>query len=383
MRLPFTKSLIITTVICTLFCFLVFSVFTPVLAQSARVQAVLFFSPTCPHCHKVMNEDLPPLLEAYGDELTILLVDTTTEQGYSLFVATIEELQIPQETLGVPMLIVGERVLVGSVAIPEEFPGIIQQGLVDGGIDWPAVPLLIEYLQAEGLREPGVEEPVIEEAAEQASNPALDDSAVTVELAEATAGVAQMTWVDRFRQDVVGNAFSVVILLGMFYSFVHVVIILRNDRFKAKAWPRWFLPFLLVIGLFVAGYMSYVEITRTDAICGPVGDCNTVQQSPYARLFGILPVGLFGLFGYLMIAIAWLYSMHGPKEQQSISTLLLWMLSIFGIFFSIYLTFLEPFVIGASCAWCLSSSIIMTLIFWTVTLGEADYIRQWLKAARE
>ena len=34
-----------------------------------------------------------------------------------------------------------------------------------------------------------------------------------------------------------------------------------------------------------------------------------------------------------------------------------------GVLFSIYLTFLEPFVIGATCAWCITSAIIMTLIF--------------------
>jgi uncharacterized membrane protein len=34
-----------------------------------------------------------------------------------------------------------------------------------------------------------------------------------------------------------------------------------------------------------------------------------------------------------------------------------------GIFFSIYLTFLEPFVIGATCAWCITSALIMTAIF--------------------
>ena len=61
----------------------------------------------------------------------------------------------------------------------------------------------------------------------------------------------------------------------------------------------------------------------------------------------------------------------------------------FGVLFSIYLTFLEPFVIGASCAWCLSSAIVMTLILWASTgpalesmqikylddeTGEEDYL---------
>lgn len=34
------------------------------------------------------------------------------------------------------------------------------------------------------------------------------------------------------------------------------------------------------------------------------------------------------------------------------------------VLFSIYLTFLEPFVIGATCAWCLTSAILMTALLW-------------------
>jgi hypothetical protein len=36
-------------------------------------------------------------------------------------------------------------------------------------------------------------------------------------------------------------------------------------------------------------------------------------------------------------------------------------MTTFGTLFSIYLTFLEPLVIGATCAWCLSSANINTL----------------------
>ena len=37
-------------------------------------------------------------------------------------------------------------------------------------------------------------------------------------------------------------------------------------------------------------------------------------------------------------------------------------MAAFGTLFSIYLTFLEPFVIGATCAWCLTSAVVMTLL---------------------
>ncbi len=34
-------------------------------------------------------------------------------------------------------------------------------------------------------------------------------------------------------------------------------------------------------------------------------------------------------------------------------------MALFGLAFSTYLTFLEPFVIGATCAWCLTSAVCM------------------------
>ena len=66
-----------------------------------------------------------------------------------------------------------------------------------------------------------------------------------------------------------------------------------------------FIPALCVIGLGVDGYLTFVETQNVQAVCGPVGDCNTVQSSPYARLFGVLPVGLLGLIGYVAIVAAW------------------------------------------------------------------------------
>ena len=48
------------------------------------VRAVLFFSSTCPHCEKVINEDLPPLIETYGEQLQILGINTAQPDGQAL-----------------------------------------------------------------------------------------------------------------------------------------------------------------------------------------------------------------------------------------------------------------------------------------------------------
>ncbi|MCB0120146.1 MAG: hypothetical protein KDD72_14030, partial [Anaerolineales bacterium] len=58
------------------------------------------------------------------------------------------------------------------------------------------------------------------------------------------------------------------------------------------------------------------------------------------------------------------------------ANLFVFVLALLGTFFSIYLTFLEPFVIGATCAWCLTSAILMTaLMLFTVRPAKAAFER--------
>jgi thiol-disulfide isomerase/thioredoxin len=102
------------------------------------VHAVLFYSPTCPHCHKVMEEDLPPLEKKYGKQLWILEVDTSTSEGRELFYAALAQFQI--DRAGVPLMVVGDIVLRGSQEIPQYLPTVIEHGLEQGGVDWPAIP---------------------------------------------------------------------------------------------------------------------------------------------------------------------------------------------------------------------------------------------------
>ena len=162
--------------------------------------------------------------------------------------------------------------------------------------------------------------------------------------------------------DPVANSIAVVVLIGMLVSIVAVGHRFLTGKQGAARWPAWALPSLVLAGLFVALYLSYIEISHSEAICGPVGNCNTVQQSSFATLFGILPVGIAGLLGYLGILLLWLLGELISGENQVIS-LILWCFTLIGTLFSLYLTFLEPFVIGASCMWCLSSAVILTVLF--------------------
>lgn len=326
------------------------------LAQGPIVRAVLFYSPTCPHCHEVITEGLPPITDQYGDQLQIVAVDVTVPGGSMLFEAAFEQFDIPPESQMVPLLIIGDRFLLGSIEIPAELPALIEAGIEQGGVDWPALPGLVESL-AEDLTGPvsGEQTP--------------DVAALLETLADARYQPGIAGWLARaksnFMRDPVANGLAVAVLIAMVVSMIWVVVLLLTQ--PPSPTPRWktiAMPVLSLVGLGIAGYLTYIEATQSTAVCGPVGDCNAVQQSSYARLFGVLPIGVLGLMGYVGIAAAWLVSQKTSGQIQRYAALAMMGMTFFGTTFSIYLTYLEPFVIGATCMWCLSSAVIITAQMW-------------------
>jgi uncharacterized membrane protein len=123
----------------------------------------------------------------------------------------------------------------------------------------------------------------------------------------------------------------------------------------------WAVPILALLGLSVALYLSYVEVSQVKAVCGPVGECNIVQASPYARLMGI-PVAVLGVLSYLAVVALWIGQRTLSDRLSPLVLLSLVILTIFGTGFSVYLTAIELFAIRAICVWCLSSAVVTTLL---------------------
>jgi uncharacterized membrane protein len=343
------------------------------------VRAVIFYSPACPHCHQVITEDLPPLLEQYGEQLVIVGVNTADPGGQALFTATIEHFDIPEGRRGVPMLVVGDQVLIGDLEIPQRFPQLIEQYLAQGGVDWPAIPGLAEALaEAQPGPTPAPDQPTPVAGATAAPTPTSTAGPVPL---SATPGLLEETVADRLARDPLGNGLSIAVLVGMVAAVIGIVVIMLRPA-TPRALPTWancLIPLLTVVGLGVAGYLAYVETTQVTAICGPVGDCNTVQQSEYALLFGLLPVAVLGLVGYVAIGVAWVVGCYARGLWAQLARLALFAMALLGTLFSIYLTFLEPFVIGATCAWCLTSAVLMAGLM----LLTAGPVRAILSAWRE
>ena len=168
-----------------------------------------------------------------------------------------------------------------------------------------------------------------------------------------------------------GLALALALVVAVVLVIVIVVPLLvlfgKSSQGLADKWPGWIIPVLVAGGLAVAGYLTFVEATDNMIQCGPLSQCGSVQESQYAVLFGILPIGALGLVGYLTILLVWLVWFFGPNTLKNLSALAIWGMCIFGVLFSFYLTFLEPFVIGATCMWCIASAVLMILLLWAST----------------
>ena len=325
-------------------------------AQAPVVHAVLFFSPACEHCHKVIEEVLPPLAEQYSQQLDIAGIDVQNTIGQNLYQAAVAQFQIPDDRIGIPTLIIGDVVLVGASEIPQKLPGLIEEGLAKGGVDWPNIPGLAEIITA------------------QPETPQISGGQSLAAAAQDTGNIPAFVYT--FFKDPIANSIAILVLLAMIASVIAIgYIFITGSESKLIRWHHWAIPVLAIIGLGAAIYLSIVEVTKTEAVCGPIGNCNSVQESPYAILFGILPVGILGAVGYLAILAALLFQKYGPQAGRKLMAVVIWAMAWFGILFSIYLTFLEPFVIGATCVWCITSAIVMTLIFWASTGPALDALK--------
>lgn len=118
---------------------------------------------------------------------------------------------------------------------------------------------------------------------------------------------------------------------------------------------------LALLGLGLAGYMSYTDLTSNALVCGGIGDCDTVHASAYSKLLGV-PVSLLGFVSYAAIAALLAARLRLGNDMGHLAALGMVVVGVSGAIFSAYLTYVELFVINAVCPWCVASAIVVTAL---------------------
>ena len=132
--------------------------------------------------------------------------------------------------------------------------------------------------------------------------------------------------------------------------------------------PRVVLLALAVMGALISAYLTWTHFAGLTPVCTGSGEgCETVQSSRYASILGV-PVALLGLIAYgglIFSTVLW----------RETGIYLGFLISLVGTLFSGYLTYLEIFVIGALCQWCLASAAIMVAALICATLAALPLLR--------
>lgn len=126
--------------------------------------------------------------------------------------------------------------------------------------------------------------------------------------------------------------------------------------------------FVALVGLADAVYLTVHHITAEPVPCNMISGCETVLTSPYAEIAGV-PLAAFGAVAYFVAFSLALLAAFGNR--------LLW--TVFGIqivimsLFTVWLLYLQGYVIGAFCQFCLISAVTtfsMLAIFLISRLGR-------------
>jgi len=126
---------------------------------------------------------------------------------------------------------------------------------------------------------------------------------------------------------------------------------------------------LSLAGLFISAYLYLYKIGKIGALACGSGGCETVQLSPWSRVAGI-EVALIGVVGYAVLTALSLAALQPALASRRWPTLVLTLLAGIGVAFTIYLTYLELFVIHAICRWCVGSGIIIIAILIATLLDQ-------------
>lgn len=327
-------------------------------AEKPLVRAVLFYSPMCPHCTKVKKDDLPkwfgeglekvptyyaespqkyapvmvPVELKKGRDFELLMINTYTQRGDSIWKAYLNARNIPEPIRRIPFMVIGDRYLKGANDIPRFFPKYVEEARLAGGQDWPDRAEVKEVLMQVASYN--------EAAGGILESPPKPDFTFyfTSQPVLAVLSSSVLLWM-------------LIQLIGSFQATgrLQQLEIRRKDTGRLYA--------ILAAGLAISGYLSFAHLTDTSVACGDISNCDLVSKSEYGSLFGIIPVAYIGFAGYLlMIWLLW----SGRQKLRGQKVQWLFISALGALIFSIYLIAVSIFVIQATCLWCLGSALVVS-----------------------
>ena len=125
---------------------------------------------------------------------------------------------------------------------------------------------------------------------------------------------------------------------------------------------RMWMALISLAGLFLGVYLTMYKFGIIGSLACNVGSCEQVQTSRWSVFLG-LPVATWGVgFYVLMLALAIAGLQPRFMDSRRLSLVML-LLTGWGVVFTAWLNYLEAFVIHAWCEWCLGSAGMVLVLF--------------------
>lgn len=121
----------------------------------------------------------------------------------------------------------------------------------------------------------------------------------------------------------------------------------------------WSLIGLALIGFTDSAYLLAKRISGAPIPCFITSGCDTVSKSPYSVLFGV-PLSAWGVIFYL--GIGFLAILYIDTKNLIVAKLIPFATTI-GFLSSLYFVYVQKFLIGAFCIYCILSALISVALF--------------------
>lgn len=116
-------------------------------------------------------------------------------------------------------------------------------------------------------------------------------------------------------------------------------------------------------GFWVARYIYKHKKHKVKPLLCPLKlDCHGVVNSDYSRFLGI-PVEILGMFYYALVFVGYLVLIFMSDVLPFLIEDGLVAASLMAFVFSVYLIWVQIFILRKGCFWCFVSAIVSTLIF--------------------
>ena len=117
---------------------------------------------------------------------------------------------------------------------------------------------------------------------------------------------------------------------------------------------------LALIGLADSIYLTYIKLANATASCAGIGDCESVNSSKYAEVAGI-PIALLGAGAFLTIIVFLLIENRSDYWRDN-APMFVFGISLAGVLYSAYLTYVEIAILRAICPYCVISALVLVAL---------------------